>query len=121
MKLVNFRNKKIFYRVEGNGEPVMLLHGFAENGNLWNYQVEKLKNNFQLIVPDLPGSGLSEMIEGEISISDYVEVIKSIVDIEIKKEAKTFALSQKATKTFRKPWGYPLPTEFLNRVAMIFW
>ncbi len=92
MKLVNFRNKKIFYRVEGNGEPVMLLHGFAENGNLWNYQVEKLKNNFQLIVPNLPGNVLSEMIKGKVSMSDYADAIKAIVDVEIKNGAKTFAL-----------------------------
>ncbi|MEP6926930.1 MAG: alpha/beta hydrolase [Ginsengibacter sp.] len=83
MKHIIFQNKKIFYRTEGKGEPVMLLHGFAEDGNIWDYQLKKLKEKFYLIVPDLPGSGKSEMLEGEILIEDYAEVIKAIVDVEI--------------------------------------
>ncbi len=92
MKQVSFKNKKIFYRVEGTGKPVMLLHGFAEDGSVWNYQVEKLKKNFQLIIPDLPGSGLSETIEGKISIADYADAIKAIVGVEIKNEKIPFTL-----------------------------
>ena len=92
MKQISFKNKKIFYRVEGKGKPVMLLHGFAEDSSLWNYQIEKLKQNFQVIIPDLPGSGASEMIEGKLSISDYAEAIKSIVDVEIKKDAVAFTM-----------------------------
>jgi pimeloyl-ACP methyl ester carboxylesterase len=88
MKQLIFQNKKIFYRTGGQGKPVMLLHGFAEDGNIWNYQLQKLKEKFYVIVPDLPGSGKSEMLEGEISIEDYAEVVKAIVDLEIIKKEK---------------------------------
>ncbi|MDQ6845925.1 MAG: alpha/beta hydrolase [Bacteroidota bacterium] len=84
MKHVIFRNKKIVYRVEGNGKAVMLLHGFAENGTIWNYQVDMLKENFRIIIPDIPGSGESEMLEGKVSITDYADAIKAIADAEIK-------------------------------------
>lgn len=83
MKQVSFRNKKISYKVEGTGNPVILLHGFAEDGRIWNYQVENLKKNYRLIIPDLPGSGKSEMLEGEVLLSDYAEAIKAIADEEI--------------------------------------
>lgn len=89
MKRVNFRNKKISYEVEGTGNPVMLLHGFAEDGRIWNYQVENLKKNYRLIIPDLPGSGKSEMLEGEVSLTDYAEAIKVIADEEIYLENET--------------------------------
>lgn len=92
MKQVSFKNKKIFYRAEGKGKPVMLLHGFAEDSNLWNYQIEILKKKFTVIIPDLPGSGSSELIEGAISISDYAEAIKAIVDVEIKNDAIAFTM-----------------------------
>ncbi len=82
MKQVSFRNKKISYQTEGTGNPVMLLHGFAEDGRIWNYQVENLKKNYRLIIPDLPGSGESEMLKGEVSLTDYAETIKVIVDEE---------------------------------------
>ncbi len=90
MNRVIFQNKKIFYRVKGEGKTVILIHGFAESGNVWNYQVEKLKESFRVIIPDLPGSGKSEMLEGEVSLTDYADAIKAIVDFEIiKADGKT--------------------------------
>lgn len=74
----------IFYRKESNGFPVILLHGFGEDGNIWQEQIEFLKKNFQLIVPDLPGSGKSPMLKkGEdVLIDDYANAIKEILDKE---------------------------------------
>jgi pimeloyl-ACP methyl ester carboxylesterase len=80
MATFQFHNKKIFYRTEGKGEPVILVHGFAEDGNLWNKQIDALKQNNLLIIPDLPGSGDSEMLEGEVLIKDYAEVLRSLAD-----------------------------------------
>ncbi len=54
-----YETSEVFYRIEGKGMPVVLLHGFGEDGNIWNYQTEFLKNHFKLIIPDLPGSGKS--------------------------------------------------------------
>ena len=61
-KTVLYQNKKIFYRDIGTGDPVMLVHGFGEDGNVWDKQVEYLKDKYHLLVPDLPGSGQSELI-----------------------------------------------------------
>jgi pimeloyl-ACP methyl ester carboxylesterase len=93
MKQIIFRNKKIFYKTEGKGKPVMLIHGFAEDSNVWKYQLERLMQNFFVIIPDLAGSGNSEMLEYDISIEDYADVIKAIADIEIDNQGqKTFTL-----------------------------
>lgn len=80
MPYVQFQTKKIFYRIEGEGKPVFLLHGFAEDGNIWNRQIEALKENNLLIVPDLPGSGNSEMLDSECNLKDYADVVKAIAD-----------------------------------------
>ncbi len=88
-----FQNKKIYYRIQGKGNPVLLLHGFGEDGNIWNKQLETLKQNYRIIIPDLPGSGQSDMIEGKCSLNDYADVIKAIADKEIiKTEKTTFSL-----------------------------
>ncbi len=93
MKQIIFGNRKVFYHAEGIGDAVMLLHGFAEDNRIWNYQAEKLREKFYVIIPDLPGSGASEILEGEVSIEDYAEVIKAIADAEINNnERKTFTL-----------------------------
>lgn len=81
MKEILIAGKKIVYRITGTGKPVFLIHGFGEDGEVWNNQVEYLKERFQLIVPDLPGSGRSEMI-GDMSMEGMAEVIKSIYDVE---------------------------------------
>jgi pimeloyl-ACP methyl ester carboxylesterase len=80
-----YQNKKIFYRINGSGKPVVFIHGFGENGNIWNNQSEYLKDNlpagkagFKLIIPDLPGSGQSEMID-DMSMEGMAEVIHSII------------------------------------------
>jgi len=77
-KTILYQNKKIFYRNIGNGDPVMFVHGFGEDGEVWNAQIEFLKNKYHLIVPDLPGSGRSEMIN-DMSMEGMAEVLHSII------------------------------------------
>ncbi len=80
-KQLLYQNKKIFYRITGTGKPVILIHGFGEEAEVWNNQVDFLKDKFKLIVPDLPGTGQSEMID-DMSMEGMAEVIKKILDIE---------------------------------------
>lgn len=56
----------------------MLIHGFGEDAAIWNNQTEYLKDKFQLIIPDLPGSGKSEMTD-DMSMEGMAEVIHSII------------------------------------------
>ncbi|HEU5165725.1 MAG TPA: alpha/beta hydrolase [Chitinophagaceae bacterium] len=77
-KTVLYQNRKIFYRSIGSGDPIMLVHGFGEDGNVWDKQVEHLKTKYHLIVPDLPGSGRSEMIN-DMSMEGMAEVLHTII------------------------------------------
>jgi pimeloyl-ACP methyl ester carboxylesterase len=77
-KIISYQRKKIFYRSFGAGDTVMLVHGFGEDGNVWDKQVEHLKNKYHLIVPDLPGSGKSEMID-DMSMEGMAEVLHTII------------------------------------------
>jgi pimeloyl-ACP methyl ester carboxylesterase len=40
------------HNIYGQGQPVVLLHGFAEFGNVWQYQIDFLKDYCQVIVPE---------------------------------------------------------------------
>lgn len=82
MPEIHFRNKKLFYRVYGQGTPVVLLHGFGETGDVWNRQIKALESNYKLIVPDLPGSGKSEALDHGFTIDDLADTTKAIVDYE---------------------------------------
>jgi pimeloyl-ACP methyl ester carboxylesterase len=80
-KFITCQSSKIFYRIIGNGKPVVLLHGFGEDGTIWQNQIEFLKNHFQLIVPDLPGSGQSAVMSNRlaVSIEAYAEIVSAVL------------------------------------------
>jgi pimeloyl-ACP methyl ester carboxylesterase len=81
-KNIIIQNKKIFYTVYGYGQPVVLIHGFAEDSDVWKYQLHELSKTYRLIVPDLPGSGKSAMIT-DMSIEGLADCVKQIMDQEI--------------------------------------
>jgi pimeloyl-ACP methyl ester carboxylesterase len=119
MKEIIYNNKSISYKIGGTGKPVMLLHGFAETSIVWDHQFKKLKENFLVIAPDLPGSGNSEMLEGNMTIEDYAEVIKAIADAEsISVKSKKMALvghSMGGYITLAFAEKYP---EYLNGIGL---
>lgn len=80
-KILSWKGKKIFYRVTGRGKPVLLLHGFGEDGDVWQSQVEVLEKQYRVIVPDIPGSGKSELID-DADIDTYAEIIKELIAAE---------------------------------------
>lgn len=82
-KEFHYDSATIFYNVAGDGQPVVLLHGFAETSNVWNEQISFLENHCKLIVPDLPGSGKSEVLQREeITIEDYAKCIAALLTVE---------------------------------------
>lgn len=77
-KFLHYQSAKIYYRIVGEGKPLMLIHGFAEDGEVWKNQIAFLQNHCKLIVPDLPGSGKSALIE-DMSIEGLADAIKAIL------------------------------------------
>ncbi|MBI5856526.1 MAG: alpha/beta hydrolase [Sphingobacteriales bacterium] len=73
-----YQNKKIFYRIIGNGKPAVVIHGFGEDGQVWDNQINYLKDKFRFIIPDLPGSGKSAMID-DMSMEGMAEVIHAVI------------------------------------------
>ncbi len=45
----------ISYSDTGQGKIVVLLHGFAETGEVWEKQSPFLQNHYRVIVPEIPG------------------------------------------------------------------
>ena len=81
-KNFQYKGSEIYYRSIGQGKPVILLHGFGEDGTVWERQVTALQNNYRLIIPDLPGSGKSLLV-ANANIETYAVIIKELVNIEL--------------------------------------
>lgn len=84
---------RIHYTDEGEGEPVVLIHGFAVNADLnWrrNGITQALSEEFRVIAMDTRGHGLSgkphdadqygiEMVEDVVRLLDHLEIEKAHV------------------------------------------
>src|SRR5260370_34343307 len=53
--------KKLPYLTAGQGSALMLLHGYTQTSRMWRPLIDKLKDKFTVIAPDLPGIGDSDI------------------------------------------------------------
>ena len=50
---------ELYYKVRGEGEPLVLLHGFTGSGADWDLLIDDWTKGYRLIIPDLRGHGRS--------------------------------------------------------------
>jgi len=85
-KYLTINSGQVLYRLsKTEGPAVMLIHGFGEDGDIWENQAASLSEKFRLIIPDIPGSGGSDFIEAgktESALDKYAVILKKILDHE---------------------------------------
>lgn len=79
-KRIDYKGKKLNYMVSGEGPVLVLIHGFGEHSSTWSAQLNAFPL-FKLIIPDLPGSGESEMID-DMSMEGMAESLNAILQFE---------------------------------------
>ena len=60
----NVNGVNIHYVIGGEGEPLVLIHGFGQNWFMWNRLLPELSKHFTVIAPDLRGMGESDKPAG---------------------------------------------------------
>jgi len=55
---------RLHYLMAGQGDPVILLHGYAETSHMWRPLIVELAKTWTVIAPDLRGFGQSDKPEG---------------------------------------------------------
>lgn len=72
----------IHYVIEGQGFPVVLLHGWPETWFSWRKQIPVLAERFQVIVPDMRGFGDSDKpltgYDTRTAASDIYALVRSL-------------------------------------------
>ncbi|MEX2301688.1 MAG: alpha/beta hydrolase [Bryobacterales bacterium] len=58
-KTVAVNGIEMYYETSGQGEPLLLLHGFGGSGQAWSRVIPDFAKRYQVIVPDLRGHGRS--------------------------------------------------------------
>lgn len=73
---------KLAVYLYGQGEPVLLLHGFPLDATIWRHQYQALVDGgFQVIAPDLRGFGQSSEIGNACTMRDFADDVHCVCDL----------------------------------------
>lgn len=85
---IAYKDTPIYYQVSGQGNPVVLLHGFLENSQIWKEFIPLLNKNHQVIIMDLFGHGKTPSHAEEHSMGLYADAVNFVLEhLKIKKMA----------------------------------
>lgn len=84
----NSNGVRIRYFVVGQGEPVVLVHGWGGSAEMWTPLIQELSSNFRVIAMDCRGHGQSdkpheasqygiEMVNDVVRLLDHLEIKKA--------------------------------------------
>ena len=66
-QMVSVNGMEMYYEIHGQGEPLILLHGFSRSGATWSQVLDALAAEYRVIVPDLRGHGRSTNPSGKFT------------------------------------------------------
>jgi pimeloyl-ACP methyl ester carboxylesterase len=64
----------------GEGPPIVLLHGLADDHRLWRHVVPRLRARFETIAVDLPGHGRSGPIPDGATIDWFADEVLGLIE-----------------------------------------
>lgn len=71
---------RIHYLIDGKGDPVLLLHGYAQNSHMWRPLISELAKTRTVIAPDLRGFGDSSKPESGYDKKTMARDIHALVE-----------------------------------------
>ena len=77
--ILAYRGIDIFYSDEGQGDPIILLHGFLENSSMWDFIKPKLLKKHRVICMDLLGHGRTGSLGAVHSMEDMASVLEALM------------------------------------------
>lgn len=66
------------YTVEGEGPPLVLIHGIGAAGDAWRFMTPHLTSKYTVITYDLRGHGTSPMPESEFGLDELVTDLEQL-------------------------------------------
>lgn len=79
-KTILFKNSPVNFRSQGEGTPVILLHGYLESQHIWDSFADELKYFCRVITVDLPGHGKSGIIDSVHTMELMADAVLAVAD-----------------------------------------
>ena len=80
MPHADINGAKLWYDVMGEGEPLLLHHGYTASRVNWLPVAERLMNRYQVILMECRGTGESEDTKDGYNLEQYAEDVIGIID-----------------------------------------
>ncbi len=68
-----------YYRSGGKKPPIVLLHGATDDGLCWGRTAQELAEQFDVIMPDAQGHGLSDRLGPDFSFNNHTKQAAGLV------------------------------------------
>ena len=78
--IVGPSGEKVYFRSQGNGSPLVLIHGFLESSAIWFELEESWARSRRVISIDLPGHGLSDVLAEVHSMELMAQAVGAVID-----------------------------------------
>ena len=79
MKQTQFKNTQISYSDNGKGNAIVLLHGFLENKEMWDFYIPEFTKKNRVIAIDLLGHGESECLGYVHTMEDHADAVHAVL------------------------------------------
>jgi pimeloyl-ACP methyl ester carboxylesterase len=80
MAIVRLGTLEIAYERQGEGSPLVLLHGGVSNCREWHRQLDDLSDEFDVVAWDAPGCGHSSDPPHHFLMPDYADCLARFID-----------------------------------------
>jgi len=110
--------KKIWYDIMGNGEPLVLIGGSSLVHRQWDFMLPILRDHFMVILYDQRGAGLSDRTPAGITVEQWADDLKMILDEIGVEKAHLFGTSNGSFIVIRFAAKYPERTDTIIHYGM---
>ncbi len=84
MKAANYLetrdDAKIYYEDQGDGQPILFVHGWMCSSKFWQRNVPELANKFRVVTVDLRGHGNSSKVLTGHTIRQYARDVREVIE-----------------------------------------
>lgn len=79
MQIVRANGVDVAYERAGDGPPLVLVHGAAEDGRIWQPQLAALADEFTVVAWDEPGAGRSSDVPSGYGLHDVADCLAAVI------------------------------------------
>lgn len=80
MQTVHVNGIDLRVLVEGEGSPLVFVHGFPLDHSMWRWQVGRFARSHRVIAPDLRGFGDSDVTDGQVTMEQFADDLAAMLD-----------------------------------------